>query len=170
MKQGVSQIRNPVIARVFRELDLIEQWGSGIPGIFRQVRAQNLPEPQIEEVTGRVRFTVPVAEPFVPSAKQSRRGEKETAAEEQAKEAQSGAQSGAQSQKILFVLSDTPLSAQDLANVLELESKSGAFKRCIKDLRERGLIEYTIPNKPTSRLQKYRLTDKGRKMLPTSDT
>ena len=48
MKQGVSQIRNPVIARVFRELDLIEQWGSGIPGIFRQVKAQNLPEPQIE--------------------------------------------------------------------------------------------------------------------------
>jgi ATP-dependent DNA helicase RecG len=25
IKQGVSQIRNPVIARVFRELDLIEQ-------------------------------------------------------------------------------------------------------------------------------------------------
>lgn len=27
MKQGVSRIRNPVIARVFRELGLIEQWG-----------------------------------------------------------------------------------------------------------------------------------------------
>jgi len=29
MKQGVSKIRNAVIARVFRELGLIEQWGSG---------------------------------------------------------------------------------------------------------------------------------------------
>ena len=30
MKSGVSRIRNPVIARVFRELHLIEQWGSGL--------------------------------------------------------------------------------------------------------------------------------------------
>lgn len=47
MKRGVSQIRNPVIARVFRELGLIKQWGSGIPGIFREAKANNLPEPLI---------------------------------------------------------------------------------------------------------------------------
>ena len=58
MKQGVSQIRNPVIARVFRELELIEQWGSGVPGIFREAAAQGLSEPEIVEIGMRVRFTV----------------------------------------------------------------------------------------------------------------
>jgi predicted HTH transcriptional regulator len=34
---------------------LIEQWGSGIPGIFNEVRANNWPEPEIEEIANRVR-------------------------------------------------------------------------------------------------------------------
>ena len=78
MKQGVSQIRNPVMARVFRELDLVEQWGSGIPGIFREAQASNLPEPLIEELAGRVRFTVYLAQTVPLSKEQSRKNEQET--------------------------------------------------------------------------------------------
>jgi ATP-dependent DNA helicase RecG len=40
MKQGVSKIRNSVIARIFRELDLIEQWGSGVRRIFKEAEEQ----------------------------------------------------------------------------------------------------------------------------------
>ena len=40
MKSGVSRIRNPVIARVFRELHLIEQWGSGVRRIFAEAAEQ----------------------------------------------------------------------------------------------------------------------------------
>ena len=40
MKQGMSKIRNHVIARLFRELDLIEQWGTGVRRIFQEAERQ----------------------------------------------------------------------------------------------------------------------------------
>ena len=49
IRQGLSKIRNHVIARVFRELNLIEQWGSGIPRMFREAEKLGLPELQIED-------------------------------------------------------------------------------------------------------------------------
>jgi ATP-dependent DNA helicase RecG len=169
IKQGVSQIRNPVIARVFRELELVEQWGSGIPGIFRIAKAENLPEPTIEELAGRVRFTVPLPQILPLSRVQSRQGGAQSKAQSGLESglesgAQSRAQSRAQSQRILFALSDSPLSSQEIALLLDLESKSGALKRTLKQLLARKLIEYTIPEKPSSRLQKYRRTEKGRRM------
>ena len=62
MLQGVSKIRNHIIARVFRELDLIEQWGSGVRRMFKEAEALGLPEPEIVEVGMRVRFIVHLAE------------------------------------------------------------------------------------------------------------
>jgi len=152
MKQGVSKIRNPVIARVFRELNLIEQWGSGVPRIFSQVAAQGFPEPFIRELGLRVRFVFPLAK-SIQVQEPTRSG------------AQSGAESGAQWIAVLVALSDAPLSASELTNILGLETKTGAFKRTVKELIEQGLIEYTIPEKPNSRLQKYRLTDNGRQVI-----
>ena len=161
MKQGVSQLRNPVIARVFRELELVEQWGSGIPGIFRQAAAAKLPEPLIEELAGRVRFTVFLPE-IIPLSREQSRG---SIVEEPDAGAQSRAQPRAQSDRVLQMLIDTAYSAGDLAQKIGVESKSGAFKRSLKYLLEEKLIQYTIPDKPNSRLQKYQLTPKGRKWL-----
>ena len=62
VKQGVSRIRNRVIARVFRELDLIEQWGSGFRRILRDAEELGLPQPEIIEIGMRVRFIVYLAE------------------------------------------------------------------------------------------------------------
>ena len=44
---------------------------------------------------------------------------------------------------------------------LGLQTKTGAFKRPIKALLEQGQIEYTMPDRIQSRLQKYRLTPVG---------
>ncbi len=76
-----------------------------------------------------------------------------------------GARSWAQSDRIVIALGSGQLSMAQLALALGLRSKTGALKRTVHDLLEAGIIEYTIPAKPTSRLQKYRLTAKGRKRL-----
>ncbi len=157
MKQGVSKIRNPVIARVFRELDLIEQWGSGVPQIFSAARKLKLPEPQIMEIGMRIRVVVFLAD-SIPTIRPIAGSRTESGA-------QSGARSGAQSLEVLFSLSAAPLSAAELVAMLGLKSKTGAFKRTIKELLEQERIEYTLPDIPSSRLQKYRLTDKGREVL-----
>ena len=71
------------------------------------------------------------------------------------------AQLGAQSQKILQALAQESLSAGSLAEALGLQSKTGSFKRTLAELLEKELVAYTIPEKPSSRMQKYRLTQKG---------
>ena len=50
IREGVSMLRNRVIGRVFKELDLIEQWGSGFQRMVDSCQAINLPEPVFEEL------------------------------------------------------------------------------------------------------------------------
>lgn len=56
--RGVSKLRNRVIGRVFHELGLIEQWGSGVQRMTNACREAGLPDPLLEEIgTGfRVSF------------------------------------------------------------------------------------------------------------------
>ena len=153
IKQGVSQIRNPVIARVFRELELVEEWGSGIPGIFRIAKEENLPEPTIEELAGRVRFTVPLVEILPFTREQSRRGGEQSAPVSDYVE------------KLLHLLSHRePLGNEDIREAFGLKSRRRLRETHLAPALSAGLIQYTFPEKPKSRLQKYRLTDAGRKM------
>ncbi len=54
----MSKVRNRVIARVFHELNLVEQWGSGIPRMTQACRAAGLVEPEFEELGGQFRVTM----------------------------------------------------------------------------------------------------------------
>jgi predicted transcriptional regulator len=40
------------------------------------------------------------------------------------------------------------------------------MNKIIREIVRQGLIEYTIPDKPNSHPQEYRLTEAGRRMLP----
>lgn len=56
--QGVSKLRNRVIARVFHRLGLIEQWGSGIRRVITECEKTGLPQPVFEELATHFRVTI----------------------------------------------------------------------------------------------------------------
>lgn len=59
-------------------------------------------------------------------------------------------------------LADKALSRKEIFAAIAISGDSRAYKRHIEPLVLDGLVEMTIPDKPNSRMQKYRLTDKGR--------
>ncbi len=58
---GVSKLRNRVIGRVFHELGLAEQWGSGIQRMIAVCRDAGLAPPVFEEIGLRFRVTLRIA-------------------------------------------------------------------------------------------------------------
>lgn len=58
IKQGISKLRNRVIGRIFKELGLIEQWGSGIQRMIAVCEEMGLPSPEFVELGGQFRVTL----------------------------------------------------------------------------------------------------------------
>ena len=164
MQNGVSRIRNPVIARVFRELHLTEQWGSGVKRIFAEASAQGLPEPRVTEIATGVRLSVFLAAPH---------DARPTAAQNpslaQVSE-QVGVQVSEQVAKLLLYCAAQPRSKQEMLVVLGLSNAYLNYKRHIVPLLEQGLIAMTLPDKPQSRLQRYRITTLGQVLLAQAAT
>jgi ATP-dependent DNA helicase RecG len=61
LHRGISKLRNRVIGRVFHELGLIEQWGSGIQRMTAAYRDAGLAAPVLEELGTRFRVTLHTA-------------------------------------------------------------------------------------------------------------
>jgi predicted HTH transcriptional regulator len=157
MKQGVSRIRNPVIARVFRELNLIEQWGSGVRRIFEQAKAQGLPAPQIVEIGMHVRFIVPLSSPI------------RVTPDEIPVETPVGTKSALSRHQVEILhkcLSDSPIGA--LMKIAGRADRTKFRNQVLQPLLDAGLVAMTLPDKPNSRLQKYRITEKGRALLDST--
>ena len=57
------------------------------------------------------------------------------------------------------------MSRETLQDALELQDRKSFRQLYLKPALAEGLIEMTIPDKPTSRLQKYRLTCRGEQWL-----
>jgi ATP-dependent DNA helicase RecG len=153
LPRGISRLRNRVISRVFRELGLIEQWGSGVPVILEEAASQQLPPPVFEEVGLRFRVTLPLATQSPAGQGQSRIRGAESGAGSRAESLAAGSLAAL----VLQALAQGPLGKSEIAQALGRDSVSGALNRTIRQLLDRDEIGYTLPETPNSRLQKYRL-------------
>ena len=66
---------------------------------------------------------------------------------------------------MLHACLDTPVAAEALMAATGHVSRTGQFRRYLQRLLHDGLLELTVPGKPRSPAQMYRLTEKGRAVL-----
>jgi len=144
---GYSVPRNKELMRVLRDLEIVEHLGSGVPRILKAYG------PQVFEIReSYLRVTFPYAQPVAAT---------------NAAGLESGPESGPESirQRVLQELALRELSKSGLAKAIGQKSVSGKLNARIREMLADGLIEFTMPDKPNSRLQKYRLTGNGRTFL-----
>ncbi|KKG11982.1 ATP-dependent DNA helicase [Methanosarcina sp. 2.H.A.1B.4] len=135
---------------------------------FKEAKALGLPEPEIIEVGMRMRFVVHLAESIavLPESKEIK-GILDIP-EHQVSEL--GARTGTmlelrRHQVEVLKKCKNECSIVDLMELTERTDRSKFRKRILSPLLDAGFIEMTIPDKPRSSKQKYRLTAKGKAFL-----
>ncbi len=152
--------RNRRIGDFLKELHLTEGRSTGFPKIRRALKKNGSSAPVYETDGDREYFMATIK--IHPKAKE----EKTATAEETAGQVgeQVSEQVGEQVRKVLEYCSQ-PRTKQAMLAALGLAPAYLNYKRHIYPLLQGGLLELTIPDKPNSRLQKYKLTARGRVLL-----
>lgn len=58
MLSGYSRLRNPLLADVFRKMNIVEQWGTGIQRVIQACEAADLPAPEFVVSGNAVKITI----------------------------------------------------------------------------------------------------------------
>lgn len=147
---GYSIPRNKELMRIFKDLDMVEHLGSGLPRITEFYGAESF---RFTENFLRITFAA------------SRPVHEEEATEQVEAPVEAPVALTETDQKILTALAVQPLGRSPLLTALGYSQPTGNYKAAMAKLLQARLIEPTIPDKPNSRLRKYRLTEKGRSLL-----
>ncbi len=149
-----SKPTNPLIAGAFHRTGAVEVWGRGTNRVIALCKQNGVAAPVFEDrhgfliVTFKVQMVTPDRQ--VESQPESR------------PESRPESQPESLSQRVVFLLEPQPLSKAEIAASLGQKTVSGQLNKVIRTLLDQGAIEYTLPDKPRSRLQKYRLAEEGR--------
>jgi ATP-dependent DNA helicase RecG len=144
-KPHESKPWNPIIANVFYRAGIIERWGTGTLNIIDWCAENKNPEPSWQEQADSVYIT------FLPAA---------LIASERGAEQVTGEVTG-EVDRLLAAMSGA-MSRLEIQAALNLKHEDHFRAAYLVPALQTGLIEMTIPDKPKSRLQKYRLTKKGK--------
>jgi ATP-dependent DNA helicase RecG len=116
LQKGISKLRNRVLGRVFQELGLIEQWGSGIQRMTVSCQERGLDAPRFEEIGTHFRVTLSAI-------------------------VRSASTKDAKDEAILAVLAanlETGLSTSEVAKQIKLSPRTARTR--LASLVERGLV------------------------------
>ncbi len=140
--------RNPNIADILGKTALSEKMGSGIPRIKKNLEKAGLPAP-VFEVDNNV-FTVIFGRLKAKVNQNKQLSSKESATKRE-----------------LFILMycREPMRREDILSHIELGNNTLNFNRNILPMIEKGWIAMTIIDKPSSKNQKYVITDLGLQIL-----
>ncbi len=143
---------NPLIANAFYRAGIIERWGSGTTNIIDRCKENGNPGPHWQERAGAVVVT------FFPIA--------ESKAVEVTPQATMEVTPQVTPQvKNLLAICEGEKGRGELQVLLNIKDRKHFRKAYLNSALATGLIKMTIPDKPQSRLQKYRLTAKGKVWL-----
>lgn len=188
---AVPYPKNPVICSFFRAIQMADELGSGMRKLMRYGKAYGGADPEmIEGELFRIIVKVPEfsaqtlksthPEQAAASGDISARPESRPELElnllhkqELRQESElivrpelcAGLGPESIGRRVLLALRNKTLSKSQLAKALGHKSVSGKLNQWIRNMLVSKLVEYTIPDKPNSRLQQYRLTAKGREIL-----
>jgi ATP-dependent DNA helicase RecG len=149
--------RNPIIADVFYKTGLIEKWGRGTNRVIEMCREAGIAAPKFEEITGAavVTFKVNVLGPGRAASRAATHDGDQV-----------GTKSGlSQDQVEILRLCREEKGLVELMNASGRSNRTKFRDALIKPLLERGFLARTVPDKPRSRLQKYRTTEAGLVMM-----
>ena len=172
---GRSEIRNRVLAPIFKDLKLIEAWGSGILKMKKELVEYPEISLVLQEVghAFQVQFIMKNQPEPSPASGRDQEGTKQGPSKALSK-ALSRHQVGTKffmSNKQANLLKKC-IEPQSIINLLKFSNRSDRtkFKKgVINPLQDAGYLEMTEPDSPQSPTQKYRTTAKGKELLEVID-
>ena len=141
IENGRSDARNRVIANVFKELGLIEQWGSGIARIKSACLEAGLKEPKIEEINDfvDVEFYRPDNQTVVKSLETTEYDQERLNSAELMPNSAELMPNGNEVKIILFLEQHQKITSLDVAKLLNLKERRS--RDILKELENKGVIQ-----------------------------